>query len=389
VRRHDRYYGVGSALAVAVTGTGQLAAVLLIAVPSERQAKAFFVLYGAGIAIVYVASMAAIVVHECGHFLMARLLHEPVTGIALGSPPTWVTVGPSVMRIHIGPVPHGRVYLTNRVSAGRSALVTAAGPAANMLTAPLPLALPVYRPVTYALALIFAVVGVTNLLPYRAKAGRLSDGATLLRAPARGRADKDVGRLLADPDWAGRADATDTLLRGFQVQVPTVLGRWPALAQRLKTEDRTADLLWLHRQELNLPDSPGEQLVAAVNYLEWLVATTPGLPLADANLAGRRLPWVLKHLPADQRAAALHTLAVLRLRQGLPAEVEPLCATALAGDLEPGQRATVLATIAMARHATGSSGREALDEALVLDPGAELVGEALAWLSNPQGTGPR
>lgn len=73
---------------------------------------------------------------------------------------------------------------------------------------------------------------------------------------------------------------------------------------------------------------------------------------------------------------ARHTLAVARLRQGRPDEVRSLCAGALAAELAPAERATVLATVAMARHALLLSGQPQLDEALALDPGAALVSEA-------------
>ncbi len=88
------------------------------------------------------------------------------------------------------------------------------------------------------------------------------------------------------------------------------------------------------------------------------------------------------------RAAALHTLAVIRLRQGLPDRAEALCEQSLTVLLEPESRATVLATVAMARHARGRSGREALDEALALSPDADLVGEAVAVLGSDPALSP-
>jgi len=57
-----------------------------------------------------------------------------------------------------------------------------------------------------------------------------------------------------------------------------------------------------------------------------------------------------------------------------------LCADALSADLDPDVRASVLATVAMARHALLLSGRQQLDEALTLDPEAELVSEAVRVL---------
>ncbi len=57
-----------------------------------------------------------------------------------------------------------------------------------------------------------------------------------------------------------------------------------------------------------------------------------------------------------------------------------LCADALAADLDQDDRASALAIVAMARHARLLSGRQQLDEALALDPGAQLVSEAAQLL---------
>jgi hypothetical protein len=114
----------------------------------------------------------------------------------------------------------------------------------------------------------------------------------------------------------------------------------------------------------------------------------PGLPLAEANLAGRRLQWALEHVQHDQRPAVQHTLAVVRLRQGLVGEAESVCADVLKTELTPSQRATVLATVAMARHRAGTEAIEALDEAIALDPEAELIAEAVTLLVRPPGSQP-
>ena len=63
-------------------------------------------------------------------------------------------------------------------------------------------------------------------------------------------------------------------------------------------------------------------------------------------------------------------MALARLRQGRFAEVEPWCASSLASDLRPDDRATVLATIAMARRALGQPYEEPLAEAVALSPHA-------------------
>jgi hypothetical protein len=66
--------------------------------------------------------------------------------------------------------------------------------------------------------------------------------------------------------------------------------------------------------------------------------------------------------------------------------VRGLSAGSLAADLKPSERASVLAILAMARHARLLSGQAALDEALTLDPDAPLVAEAVAALSRDPAT---
>jgi hypothetical protein len=69
-------------------------------------------------------------------------------------------------------------------------------------------------------------------------------------------------------------------------------------------------------------------------------------------------------------------LALARLRQRRFAEVEPLCKPGLAGNPGPGERATVLATIALARRALGQPYAELVAQAVALSPDADLVAEA-------------
>jgi hypothetical protein len=154
-------------------------------------------------------------------------------------------------------------------------------------------------------------------------------------------------------------------------------------------DDRDA-LLRLYAQQWLLPRWPETEFVNIVHALSWKVVARPDVPARLADLAGTRVEWVLEHLdkgdekvrprPRDVR----HTLAVVRLRQGQPADVRRLCADALAADLDRDDRATVLATMAMAKHQLYllASARQALGEALALDPNAELVPEAVSVLSD-------
>ncbi len=128
-----------------------------------------------------------------------------------------------------------------------------------------------------------------------------------------------------------------------------------------------------------------------VHALAWKVVAKPDVSPRLADLAAARVEWVLGH--ADKRddpevrprpRDVRHTLAVVRLRQGQPADVRRLSADALATDLDPDDRATVLATVAMAKHQLYllASARQALDEALALDPSADLVPEAVSMLGS-------
>ena len=164
----------------------------------------------------------------------------------------------------------------------------------------------------------------------------------------------------------------------------------PAAQECLKQlpGDRDA-LLRLYAQQWLLPDWPETECLNVVHALSWKVVAKPDVSAQLADLASTRVEWVLRHVdkrdeevrprPRDVR----HTLAVVRLRQGRPADVRRLCADALAADLDRNDRATVLATVAMAKHQLYllASARQALDEALALDPNADLVPEAVSVLS--------
>jgi len=189
-----------------------------------------------------------------------------------------------------------------------------------------------------------------------------------------------VRGLLADPGWPGRPDAADTLIRGFGLDVPEA----EDTLRELSTQPER--LLHLYQQPWTLPDQPVPDVTHIVHVLSWKVLAAGDLPAQTADLAAGRVQWVIDHLDRespDKRTPAhkvRHTLALARLRQGRPDEVRQLCAAALAAELDPDDRATVLATVAMARHALLLSGRPQLEEALALDPDAVLVSEAARFL---------
>ncbi len=124
----------------------------------------------------------------------------------------------------------------------------------------------------------------------------------------------------------------------------------------------------------------------ATHQLSWEVLLVPGLPPDAAACAADRVNWVLETAefkPGNPawwyREAVLHTLALAKLRLGVFTEVEDLCQPILKlPGLPTENRATVLATIALARRALGQPCGQLLAEAVALAPTADLVPEATA-----------
>jgi hypothetical protein len=379
VARGQPYLGIGRALALIVTCGGLFALELLWihSVGRPHSLTKFGLDVALGIVILYVTAMVALVIHELGHYIAGRLLGAPVQAMQIGAPPALASFCVGGTRVDLGLSISGRVKWDREPPAGRRWIATLAGPLANLVTAPLPLVLPLPGAIRYAAALVFAVAGTANLMPVRLAPGKTNDGLTLLTLRARSRCQRELRLLVAHPDWPSRPETADIVLRGCRLDIPAALARRFSAAAPLRQAGRTRELLWLHQLPLDLPDSPPPTLAGALHHMEWQIVALPDVPLADANLAGWRMAWVLKHCAPEDQAAVWHTLAVVRLRQNLCGEVEPLCADALAAELEPSQRACVLATVAIARHALGASGREVLDEALSLDPEADLVAEAV------------
>jgi hypothetical protein len=379
---------IGYAAGRAGAGLAWAAAVIVVTVAAVTSSTAgVFAAFAAGawrgIVVLLCCYVAAIVIHELGHLCAARLLGVPVTGVYLGGPPALVTVRLGGVRLGLGLLPRGRV--THRVppSAGRRALIIAAGPLANLVTAALALPLPLPRWVSWPIALTWAGLGLASLIPRRPEGERLSDGSVLMTIPGQRRAAVDLRRLLATPGWTERPDATDRLLTAFWRQVPEARHRFAPLAVLLKRNGRIDDLLKLHAVDFRLADSPDGCTVTAIHVLEWMVVTLPRLGRPVIDLAARRLEWAADHASPRSRAAIEHSLAVARIRQGRLAEVEELCAGTLAAEMPARERATVLATVAMARHLLGQDSQQPMAEALALDPAAELVSEARQVLSRP------
>jgi hypothetical protein len=377
-----RWLRLGDGLGKLVTYlAGLLAGYVLSPFPDHIGAWAFVALF-AGLA---AAFLLGIVVHELGHVLAIALAGEWPTAIHLLGPPDRITFSVGALRVGLGIKPGGEVeYSGNGLSVAQSAVIAAAGPAADLVVAPLALLLPIPRWAAVYIAVLMAASGIANLIPAKTEDGTLSDGVTLIRARACSRATADISELLAAPDWSHRPDAADRLINGWIFDVPAAeecLKRLP--------DDRGA-LLRLCGQEWLLPEWPEMEFLNIVHALSWKLVAKPGVSARLADLAATRVEWVLGHVDKQDEkvrprpAAARHTLAVVRLRQGRPADVKPLCADALAADLDRDDRASVLATVAMAKHQLYllDSARKALDEALALDPNAELVAEAVSMLSD-------
>lgn len=321
------------------------------------------------------------VVHELGHALAVRLVGERVLGMTFGSKFASRTFNVGTVPVSIGVGLGGSVtFRGHRLSAARRAAVWAAGPAANVLVAPLCLLLPVPRWEASFLVIAVLASALEDLAPEHLEDGTTSDGFNLLRTPARLRADTEVRGLLSDPDWQDRTEAGDILINGWRLDVPEAEDCLVELAKDPEGLIRVYTNAW------TLPDGPEPEVVHIVHLLSWKVLATGDVPAETADLAASRVEWVLDHLDQENPDKRMlphtirSTLALARLRQGRPEDVQRLCADALAADLDQDDRASALAIVAMARHARLLSGRQQLDEALALDPGAQLVSEAAQLL---------
>lgn len=331
-------------------------------------------------AIFFASAPLGLMLHELGHFAAARASGRQVTAIHIGSPPALVTWRLGGFRICVGNGGSGRVELSGQAPSTRRVLVLAAGPLVSLLAAGalIPWSLHSWRVASAALAI--SVYGV-SFLPYRSLSGHASDGLQICLLlpscllPGRRRAETDIRRLLDEPAWITRPDTADRLLAGYRARVGDARERRHALMMLLHLAGRFEELLRIHADPMELPRSPSAQQVAIVHDVEYAVLAVPGIPKSAARLASQRVIWAMEN-HAEPKYHMRHTLALALLRMGHAGQVEPLCQRVLAANLLPGQRATVLATIALARHALGQEPGPALDEALGLDAQAELVTEA-------------
>jgi hypothetical protein len=322
------------------------------------------------------AFAVGMVAHELGHALAIRLVGERVLGIEIGGRLGRVTFHAGTIPVSVGLGLGGHVLVRDhRLSAARRAAIYAAGPAANVLIAPLCLLLPLPRWECSLIALAVLASGLQDLAPIEAD-GHRTDGSRLFETPARRRSDAAVRKLLGDAGWEDRPGAAETLIEGFRLDVPEAED---CLRELSRQPER---LMRMYVQPWSLPDDPNADVLHIVDVLTWKVLAAGDLAAGMADLAAGRAEWILDHLPhedQDKRLPAWNarqTLALARLRQGRARDVRRLCADALAAEIDADDRATTLAIVAMARHALLLDGRPQLDEALTLDPNATLVGEA-------------
>jgi hypothetical protein len=253
--------------AAAATFAGFLAAQVLSPFPHDVGVGTLT----AGAVGLLVVFVVGIVVHELGHVLAIRLAGRQPTVVHL--------LGPShrVLTFHFGTVPvrvgfkgGGRVeYPGDGLSVWQSALIAAAGPAAELVIAPLLLLLPVARWESDYFACCVAAWAIGNLIPAKTPSGRLSDGAVLLQVRARARAEPGIRDMLATPGWSSRPDAASRLIKGWVLDVPEA-------EQCLKQlpSDR-ATLLKVYAQDVPLPVSPATAYLKIVHALSWKVVAKP------------------------------------------------------------------------------------------------------------------
>jgi hypothetical protein len=368
--------GVANLIFAVIYSAGYGLGVWLISDHAPNNTPAAWV---AAYALLFIAAMLfGIVAHELGHAVAVRLSGGQVLTIHFFGPPDRLTFHIGQTAVTFGLRPRGRVeFPRGQLSIVRDGLVTAAGPLAEMLTAPLWLLLPLPRWISVYLAFISLTSGLRDFAPGTDEYE--SDGYKLFRFRAQLRAEADIRELLATPDWSAVPEAADRLINGYRLEVPQAedcvrqLSAQPAVLRRLYA------LQW------TLPKQPARDVRRAVHSLSWAVLLAPDLPSTLADLAANRVEWVLRTVDPHEGtqmsvARVKHTLALARLRQGRAGDVRALCRNALAESLGPSERATVLATVAMAKHARMLSGNEELDEALALDPNADLVAEAVGLL---------
>lgn len=222
---------------------------------------------------------------------------------------------------------------------------------------------------------------------------RIALAAVIVSRQARGLPYEDVRATAATLKTAERspealaaslraAFGPEGFLDAFRAGDPDTRLGAGSLAAVLRRQGRIGDLLELHKG-FELPEGrDAAALARSMHEVEWNLLLVPGVPREQIDEVASRVMWLLENYPFEAEGdsmplpAVQHTLALARLRQGRFEEVEPLCAAGLAGDYGPDARATILATIVMARRALGQPHADLLAEAVAASADAGLVAEA-------------
>jgi Zn-dependent protease len=221
--------------------------------------------------LVLAAVIIAIVLHELGQAAAARLLGQRVSAICLGGPPALVTIGLGTVQLGLGFRLRGAVsHSADRLPALRRAVVDAAGPVAGLLPVPVYLLLPLPPWPAAILAVTTAAWELSGLVPARSADGRLNDGARLLRAMPRRRADAEFRWLLEQPGWTASTRA------GIRQALAVARLRQGRMAE---VEPLCAGAFWA-----GLPPDAQATLLAATALARHALGQ-PGRPPLDAALA--------------------------------------------------------------------------------------------------------
>ena len=229
---------------------------------------------------------------------------------------------------------------------------------------------------------------------------RMALAGVIMSREARGLPDEDIraaAATLPEPDDRLQATAAElkailhpeAMLRAFREGDPAARLGVGSIAVMLRRQGRIGELLDMHK---GFGEPAGRNWPAqaqSLHVVEFNLLCVPGLPPEVIDEAAIRMRWLMDNYPfqakedLELRSAMEHSLAVARLRQGRFAEVEPLCGSGLAADFGPDNRATVLATIVIARRALGQPHADLLAEAVALSPDADLVAEARSSADEP------
>jgi hypothetical protein len=329
--------------------------------PAAVQNQAW-VLFG----VLFLAVAAGVVVHELGHLLACLAVGAKVKEFRLGGEQRAIRFHVRTVKVSLGWPYQGRVQYDGALSRWRQAVVTLAGSFADLAFAGLALAVgsataasgQSARPLVVAAVLGFGVLGLSNLMPFRTRSGRLSDGARLLELPFAAR----TAQLLAV-----RKKAT-----------------------RLLREGRAEELLELHAG-LDVPAGRmGGAEAAARIFVEFNVVFLTGLPDDAAHLAERRVEMLMRHADLSHAKSMAHlTLAVLRLRRGGQADyaaAELLCDQALTvTGIRDSVRRMALPALIVSRQARGLPVRD-IPATAAATLQAEMMAEDLKAILDPEGT---